>query len=114
MHVPVRGRSVPSYVRTEVIKNIAKTADMIERSWVRSVRTGYKATDQSVEQTALAVARKIRSWQPLVVFGGRNLDAVCDECVRVYLLTVDGDWSAISAESHSGKKSWSSHARNIL
>jgi hypothetical protein len=106
--------SVPSYVRTEVIKNIAKTADMIERSWVRSVRTGYKATDQSVEQTALAVARKIRSWQPLVVFGGRNLDTVCDECVRVYLLTVDGDWSAISAESHSGKKSWSSHARNIL
>jgi hypothetical protein len=106
--------SVPDDIRNEVIKNIGKTADMIERSWVRSVRTGYKATDESVEQTALAVAKKVRSWLPLVVFGGRNLDAVRDECIHVYLLTIDGDWTAVSAEFQSSKKSWSSRARNIV
>jgi hypothetical protein len=106
--------SVPGYVRAQVIKDIAKTADVIKGPWVKSVRTGYKQTDEKVERTAQAVAEKIRSWQALVVFGGRNLEVVCDECVRVYLLTVDGDWAAISTEPYDGKKSWLSHAGKVV
>jgi len=106
--------SVPGSVRAQVIKDIAKTADFIKGPWVRSVRTGYKQTDEKVERTALAVAEKIRSWQALMVFGGRNLEVVCDECARVYLLTVDGDWAAISAGPYNRKKAWLSHVGKVV
>jgi hypothetical protein len=78
---------------------------MVEGPWARSLRAGYRATDERVAQVARNVAQAFRSWQAPVVFGGRRVDEVCRECVRVFVLAIDGDWDQIAQGSDAALKS---------
>ena len=95
--------SVPNDVRTYVIDMIAEVASTIEGPWIRSLRTGYRSTDERTAQVGYNIAHSLRSWQSHAVFGGQHFETIRDDCTRSYVNTLDGNWERIAVDDESPK-----------
>ena len=97
--------SVPYKVRAEVVDLIAQVARTIEGPWVRSLRTGYRSTDQWIAQQGLNIAHGVLDWQARAVFGGHHLEAVRDACTQALIDAADGDWQKLATGDNIQRKS---------
>jgi hypothetical protein len=105
--------SISHDVRTEIIGMIAEVAKTIEGPWVRSLRTGYRSTDERTAQVGRNIARTVLEWQSRTVFGGQNLRDVLDDCVHAYVKAMDGHWDLISNGEDVQRKSLSARGKDI-
>jgi hypothetical protein len=84
--------SISNETRTYVIDKIAEIASTIEGPWVRSLRTGYRSTDEQTARVGRKLAHSLRIWQSHAVFGGQHFKTIRDDCISFYVNALDGNW----------------------
>lgn len=89
------------FERRTLLVRVERLAQFIEGPWRRTIHSGDRAADRSVDQLATGIAAALRRWKPNLAIGGSKLDEMRHAFATAVLNIAEGEWDLLAIEAPS-------------